>query len=260
MSTVASAPVGVRIATTARDRLFFSRMAYACAAVGVIGFAPTFWIPLLTGSLTLPPILYVHATVFYSWLVLFVVQSRLVATRQLSRHRTLGVAGVALATAMCFVGILAAVSSMRTAQAGGFGPQARAFSVVPLMGIAFFAILFAIALLKVSRPDVHKRLLLVATVSLLNAAVGRLFILALGLPSPTASIEPPPVFVSILPGLLADGLLIPALLYDRRQLGHVHRVYWVAGAALIASQLLRVPFASTEVWQGIAAAVNGLVP
>ena len=260
MNTVASSTVGVRVATTASDRSFFTRMAYACAAVAVIGFAPTFWIPLLTGSLTVAPILYLHAAVFYGWLALFIVQSRLVATRQVARHRTIGVAGVALATAMCFVGMLAAVSSMRTAEAGGFGPQARAFSVVPLMGIAFFGILFVIALLKISRPDVHKRLLLVATVSLLNAAVGRLFILALGLPSPATTVEPPPVYVSILPGLIADGLLIPALLYDRRHLGHVHRVYWIAGAALIASQVLRVPFASTAVWQSIAAGVNGLVP
>jgi hypothetical protein len=260
MNTVASSALRDRVATTATDRTFFSRMAYACAAVGVIGFAPTFWIPLLTGRLTLPPILYLHAAVFYSWLALFVFQSRLVATRQLSRHRTMGVVGVALMTAMCFVGTLAAVSSMRAAGAAGFATEARAFSVVPLMGIAVFATLFVIAVLNVSRPDVHKRLLLVATVSLLNAAVGRLFILALGLPSPAASVEPPPVYVSILPGLIADGLLIPALLYDRRHLGSVHRVYWVAGGALIASQVLRVPFAATGIWQSIAAGVNVLMP
>lgn len=246
--------------TTGADRSFFSRMAYACTAVGILGFAPTFWIPLLTGRLTLPPILYLHAAVFYGWLALFVAQSRLVAARQLSRHRTIGVAGVAVATAMCFVGTLAAVSSMRAAEAAGFGVEARAFSVVPLIGIAFFATLFVIALLKVSQPEVHKRLLLVATVSLLNAAVGRLFILALGLPSPAASVEPPPVFVSILPGLIADCLLIPALLYDRRRLGSVHRTYWLAGAALIASQLLRVPLAATDAWQRVASAVNVLMP
>ena len=260
MTTVASASVGARVAVTASDRAFFSRMAYACAAVGVLGFGPTFWIPLLTGNLTLPPILYLHAGVFYCWLALFVVQSRLIAARQVSRHRTVGVAGVSLVTAMCFVGTLAAVSSMRAAEAAGFGAEARAFSVVPLTGIAFFATLFAIALLKVSRPEVHKRLLLVATVSLLNAAVGRLFILALGLPSPATAVEPPPVFVTILPGLIADALLIPALLYDRRHLGYVHRTYWLAGAALIASQLLRVPFAATAVWQSVAAGVNALMP
>ena len=260
MTTVASASVGARVAITTSDRSFFSRMAYACAAVGVLGFLPTYWIPLLTGSITLQPILHLHAGVFYGWLTLFVVQSRLVATRQVSRHRAVGVAAVSLVTAMCFVGTLAAVSSMRAAEVAGFGAAARAFSVVPLTGIAFFAALFAIAGLKVSRPDVHKRLLLVATVSLLNAAVGRLFVLALGLPSPAVAVEPPPVFVTILPGLIADALLIPALLYDRRHLGHVHRTYWLAGAALIASQLLRVPVAATAAWQSVAAGVNALVP
>jgi hypothetical protein len=260
MATAATSSLGARVAITTGDRAFFSRMAYACAAVGVLGFVPTYWIPLLTGSLTLPPILHLHAAVFYSWLALFIVQSRLVAARRVSRHRMVGVAGVSLVTAMCFVGTLAAVSSMRAADAVGFGAQARAFSVVPLTGIAFFAALFAIAVLNVSRPDVHKRLLLVATVSLLNAAVGRLFILALGLPSPAVAVEPPPVFVSIVPGLIADALLIPALLYDRRHLGYVHRTYWLAGAALIASQLLRVPVAATPVWQSVAAGVNALVP
>ena len=260
MTTASVSTVGSRVATTTGDRTFFSRMAYACAAVGVIGFVPTYWIPLLTGRLSIEPILHLHAFVFYGWLTLFIVQSRLIATRQVSRHRMVGVAGVSVATAMCFVGTLAAVNSMRGADAAGFGVQARAFAVVPLTGIWFFAGLFAIALLKVSKPDVHKRILLVATVSLLNAAVGRLFVLAMGLPSPAVTVEPPPVFVTLIPGFIADALLIPALLYDRRHLGHVHRTYWLAGAALIASQVLRVPVATSGVWHSIAAGMNAMVP
>ena len=260
MSRIVSAEALPYVAAPTRDRLFFSRMAYACAAVGVLGFAPTYWVPLLTGNLTVAPVLHLHAMVFYGWLALFVVQSRLVASRQVSRHRSVGLAGVALATAMCFVGSMAAVDSMRVADAAGFGLAARAFSVVPLTGIAFFAALFVIAVVNVSRPDVHKRLMLVATVSLLNAAVGRLFLLALGQPAPSVAVEPPPVFVTIIPGLLADALLVPALLYDRTHLGRVHRTYWIAGAALIASQFLRVPIASTDMWGRVAAGVNALMP
>jgi hypothetical protein len=165
MSRIAAAEALPYVAAPARDRQFFSRMAVACAAVGVIGFAPTYWVPLLTGNLTLPPILHLHAAVFYGWLTLFVVQSRLIASRQVLRHRSLGMLGVALVTAMCFVGSMAAVHSMRAAEAAGFGAAARAFSVVPLTGIAFFAALFVIAVVRVSQPDVHKRLMLVATVS-----------------------------------------------------------------------------------------------
>jgi hypothetical protein len=260
MSRIATIEAPSHVAAPTRDRLFFSRMAYACAAVGVIGFSPTYWIPLLTGDLMIAPILHVHAMVFYGWLAMFVVQSGLVASRQVPRHRSVGMAGVALATAMCFVGAMAAVHTIRVAETAGFGSAARAFSVVPLTGIAFFAALFVIAVVNVSRPDVHKRLMLVATVSLLNAAVGRLFLLALGQPPPSVAVEPPPVFVTIIPGLVADALLVPALLYDRSHFGRVHRTYWIAGAALIASQFMRVPLAATDMWQRVAAGVTTLMP
>lgn len=234
-------------------------MAYACLAVGVIGFAPTYWIPLLTGRIGVAPIVHVHAIVFYGWLTLFAVQARLAMTRRMTRHRELGVFGVSWATAMVFVGIAAAVNSIRQSTAAGYGDAALAFSVVPLTGIVFFGVLFAIALVNVSRPDLHKRLILIATVSLLNAAVGRLVILALGLTPPSATVVPAPVVVTILPGLIADLLLVPAMLHDKRHLGHVHRAYWIGGAALVASQLLRVPISQTGIWHSTAQFVVGLL-
>lgn len=260
MTAVAQADAARRVVVTTPTNQFFMRMAYACAAVGVIGFAPTYWIPLLSGTLAVPPILHLHAFVFYAWLALLVTQSRLAASRRLTRHREFGVLGVAVVTAMCFVGVAAAVNSMKLADAAGFGDAGRAFSVVPITGIFFFAALFAIALLNVKRPHVHKRLMLVATVSILNAAVGRLFILALGAPPPTASAEPPPVFVTIPAGLITNLLLVPAMLHDRKRLGYVHPTYWIAGAALVASQLLRVPMAASSTWHWIAGGFVNLLP
>jgi hypothetical protein len=235
-------------------------MAYVCAAVGILGFAPTYWIPLLSGTLAVPPILHLHAAVFYGWLALFVTQSQLAGKRQLTRHRELGVLGVAVATAMCFVGTAAAVNSIRLADAAGFRTQALAFSVVPLTGIFLFAAMFAVALWNVKRPDIHKRLILITTVGLLNAAVGRLFVLALGAPPPTATVEPPPVFVTVPAGLITDLLLVPALLHDRKTLGRVHPTYWIGGAVLVASQLLRVPIGATSTWQAIAGFIANLFP
>src|SRR5688572_2192926 len=91
---------------------------------------------------------------------------------RIARHRELGVFGVALATTMCFVGMAAAITSLKQSTVDGFGVAARAFSIVSVSGITFFALLFTVALLKVKQLDTHKRLMLVATVSLLNAAVG----------------------------------------------------------------------------------------
>jgi hypothetical protein len=68
-------------AATATDR-FYARMAVVCLAVGVIGFAPTYWVPLLRGGLDVPPLAHAHALVFYGWLLLFVRQSALAASGQ----------------------------------------------------------------------------------------------------------------------------------------------------------------------------------
>lgn len=232
---------------------FHVRMAWAaCAVVGVIGFTPSYWLPLLTGTLAVPAIVHMHAVVFYGWLALVVAQSHLIASRRLTRHRELGVLGVSIATAMVFVGVATAIDSMKQGVAAGFEVQARAFSVVPVTGILFFAALVGVALLNVRRPDVHRRLILIATVAILNAAVGRLFRLAIGAPPPSATAVPPPIAFTILPGLLTDLLLVPALVHDKLRLGHVHRAYWIGGAALLASQLLRPVIGNSEAWHAFA--------
>jgi hypothetical protein len=236
---------------------FYVTMAATYAAIAIVGFAPTYWVPLLRGTLDVAPILHLHALFFYGWIALFFVQTRLAAAGRIVRHREFGVAGVALATGMCFAGFAAAVHSVRLHSAQGFPEAARAFSVVPLTGIALFAVLVTLALLNVKHPAVHKRLLLVATASILQAAFGRWF--ALFLAPPVAAGQhapPPPIAVTIMPGLLCDLLIVAAMIHDRRVNGRVHPVYWSAGAVLLAVQLLRFPIGPSPAW---TATVNFLV-
>jgi hypothetical protein len=259
MTAIAEPDVARRVVARTGDR-FYVQMAYLYLAVAVIGFLPTYWIPILRGTIAVPPIAHLHAVVFYGWLILLIVQTRLAATRQLARHRALGVLGVSLATAMVFVGIATGVASMRAAAAAGFAAEGRAFSVVPLTGIALFAAMIAIAIINVRHAELHKRLILIATVGMLNAAVGRLFILALAPGGLDPAAPPPPVMVTVLPGLVTDLLLVPGMLHDRKTHGRVHRTYWIGGAVLVASQVLRAPIAATGTWGWIADAVAALVP
>jgi hypothetical protein len=249
----------VSVATSAGSQRFYVRMAAACVAVAFVGFAPTYWIPIARGTLDVAPITHVHALFFYGWTLLFLRQTWLAANGEVGRHQALGVAGVALATGMCFVGVAAAVSSLRQGEAAGFGAAARAFSIVPLTAIPLFAALFAIALLNVRKLEVHKRLMLVATISLLQAAVGRWFLLFLAPPRPpgfTGPVSPPPVFVTVIPGLTVDLLIVAAMVHDRRTTGRVSPVYWIAGACVVAVQVLRVPISTTTAWTGV---VDGLL-
>ena len=235
-------------AATATDR-FYARMAAVCLAVGVIGFAPTYWVPLLRGGLNVAPLAHVHALLFYGWLALFVRQGSLAASGQYVRHRAWGMLGIALGSGMVFVGTGMAIHSMKESMAEGFEPAARAFAIVPISGIVLFAVLLAVAIASVRDSDVHKRLMLVNTAGILQAAVGRWFLLFLAPPSlPGAPVSPPPVAVTIGAALTVDLLIVAGMIYDWRTRGRVHRIYWIAGGATLGVQLLRVPLSQTSAW------------
>ena len=261
--TVVAQPIDVARRVAAGGQRFYVNMAAACVAVAVLGFAPTYWIPMMRGTLNVSPITHLHGLFFYGWTGLYLAQAWLVHQRKLTRHREFGVVGVSLATGMCFLGLAAAIGTLKKFEPTATAEAARAFSIVPVTGIVFFAVLVTVALAKVRQPEVHKRLLLVATVSLLNAAVGRWFAVFLAPPVPVGiqgAVGVPPVWVSLMPGLVADLLIVAAMIHDKRTRGQVHRVYWIAGGSLVALQFLRIPLSATGAWSRVAEFLVGLSP
>jgi hypothetical protein len=256
-ATTLARPFSVPVAA---DR-FYVRIAAVFLIVGLVGFAPTYWVPMLRGTLVAPPLAHVHALLFYGWLLLFLKQSSLAASGRLVRHREMGVLGVAVATSMCFVGLAMAMTSIRSADAIGFGDAGRRFSIVPITAAVLFAAMFANALLNVRRPEVHKRVLVVATAALLQAAAGRWFLLFLAPPhAPGVAVSPPPVFVSVMPGMVVDLLIVYAMIHDWRTTGRVHRTYWIWGAVVVAVQVLRVPVSMTNAWMHVPQWLMALAP
>jgi hypothetical protein len=239
-------------------------MAVACLAVGVIGFAPTYWVPMARGGVDASPVTHLHGAVFYFWLMFFVAQSGLVASGRTAFHRELGLLGVSLATGMFLIGLGVAVHRIRELEAAGFGETGRRFAVVPVTSISFFAIVFAAAIRNVRKPAIHKRLMLVATVALLQAAVARWTRLLLAPAQADAASGavalPQTVAFTVLPGVLSDLLIVVAMIHDRRTTGRVHPVYWIAGGALLALQLLRAPLSSTDAWMRITHWLTALAP
>lgn len=255
MSTL-NADLPGRQTADARSR-FYVRAAIFCVVVGIVGFLPSYWIPVARGSLRVPPLAHLHALLFYGWLLFFTRQTLLVGADDLSKHRTWGVFGVALATAMCFVGLGLTVSSIKQFEALEMGPAARAFSVVPVSAIVVFAGLFAAALLNTRNPEVHKRYMLAATATLLQPAFARWFLLLLAPSGPPA---PPPTYVSIGPGILSDLIVVAAMMRDRKATGHVHRTYWIALTVMVGAQLIRVPLGMTSGWDAVARGLVRLSP
>ena len=150
--------------------------------------------------------------------------------------------GVSLATAMTIFGFLAAVNVMKRSAALGLADAGIAFAIVPLSGILFFAVVVTLAVANTRRPEIHKRLMLLAGISILDAAVARWFLTFLAPPGPAG---PPPVEVTIVPALTAYLLLAVAIVFDWRRRGRPHPVYTYGGAALVAVKLLNWPISVT---------------
>lgn len=224
-------------------------LAFVCALIAFVGFAPTYWAPWASGRFAGPLILHLHGLLFSAWMIYFVLQTVWVATGRVDRHRALGLLGIALTTAMVFVGIMAALHSIRLGATLGLEAQNRAFSIVPISIVVFFAGIVAVAVANVARPDVHRRLMLLATISILPPAFARLLALAAGVPFSPG--HPPPIAFSLVPSFASDLLLIVAIVWDRRREGRFHRAYLVAGACLLAVQLVRVPLGPTPVWLAV---------
>ena len=233
---------------------FYVYMAGVFVLIAFGGFIPTYWAKLAAGSFDGRPILHVHGALFFSWTLFFFAQTWLVAKGRTLDHRAWGMAGISLATAMGFTVVLAAINSMKVGEAVGLGDQARMFSIVSLSALVFFAITFTLAIANVARPEIHKRLMIVAMIPLMQAATARVFKTVMA--GDVAG--PPPVFVSLPPGLIVDLLLVAAIVYDWRTRGRPHAVYLYGGAAAVAVQVLCLPLSATPAWMAIARGVEGL--
>src|SRR6266436_6958049 len=244
--------VGVLAESPAR---FYFHMALACMAVAFLGFAPTYWLPLASGSFSSSPVVHFHGMLFFAWTLYFAFQTWLAASGRTGWHRSLGLIGLSLATAMTIFGFLVAVNAMKRSAAIGQTDAGIAFVIVPLSGIAFFAVVFALAIAARAWPEVHKRLMLLAGISLLDAAVARWFLTFLAPPGPMG---PPPVEVTILPALVAYLLLAAAMIFDWRQWGRPHPVYIYGGMALVAVKLLNWPISATSAWHFLAGGILAL--
>lgn len=229
------------------DRAFYGTMAIAMTAVVVAGFGPTFYFrpfvdaPVtLSGTTTLSPLTVVHGLVFTAWVVLFPLQTTLIASRRVALHRRLGIGGAVLASLMVVIGVRTAIAAAARGSAPP-GMDPLAFLIVPIVDMVAFAGFVTAAIWLRGRKDAHKRLMLLAYASIITAATGRLGT-ALGT-GPLVALGLPLTFV------------LAGAIYDVVSRGRVHPAYVWGGALLALSVPGRLALSGTDAWQAFAAAL-----
>jgi hypothetical protein len=233
-------------------------LAGACLVIVVGGFAPTYWLQLAPGTFAGSPLLHLHGALFTAWPVYLLLQTTFAARRQVARHRAWGLFGISLATAMVCVGFAVANEVLRNRLVAGYGDAARAFHIVSSSMMVLFGAFVLAAVAFVRRPEIHKRLMVLGTISILPPAIARvMFALTVGAaPGMRPTGGPPRTVESVLASaLIADALILAGVVYDMRTRGRPHPVYLVGGAIMLAVQVLRVPVSKTGWWHAIADAL-----
>jgi len=153
---------------------FFPGMAVAIVLTVLVGFGPTYYFRTFTDASALPRLTHVHGLAFTAWVLLLTTQVFLVAGGRRDIHRRLGAVGGALALMMVGLGVLVALATARRDIAAGQRDDALGFLIIPLGDILAFAALVAGALALRARRETHRRLMLLATLAILPAAIGRI--------------------------------------------------------------------------------------
>jgi hypothetical protein len=210
-------------------------MAVAIAGTVFAGFAPTYYLRSYFNMPPLMPLLHLHGLVFTSWLLLFITQTALVAARRTDVHRRLGIVGALIAVLMLLVGTMTALIRTKQAAVATNETAPLVFLVIPLGDMLVFSSLVGAGFYFRRRADVHKRLMLLATIAILPAAIARL-------PFTLLQAGPPAFFG------LTDLFIVLCLLYDLLARGRVHRATIWGGLIIVLSQPLRLMIASTHAW------------
>ena len=220
--------------------VFYAWVAVAAASIIFAGFARTFYLRSISGAPPLSPLLFTHGIVMTMWMVLFIAQVLLVAARHTELHRRLGVVGLVLAVLVICVGVAASIDAGRRGASPAPGVPALMFMAIPLFDMPVFAGLVGVALWNRRRPDIHKRLMLLATLGLLTPGIARI-------PLDIIQRGGPPLFFGL---ALFFPLLCIAI--DTARSRRLHPAFGWGGALVILMLPMRLVIASTPAWTRFA--------
>lgn len=220
------------------DRRFFVAAAIGALVIVFAGFAHTYFLKFLFDTPALPWLVQLHGAVMTAWFLLFFAQTSLIARHRTDLHSRLGVIGAALVVVMVVLGIVVVVIAA-TREVHAHTQDVPFFLMLlaadPFTLLVFAAMVATAIAMRRRRGDVHKRLMLLATLSLTSVAIGRL---------------PFPSFTYF---WLAYGivLFVPVII-DTVRNRRLHPVFGWGAPSLLLSLYLVVRLASTPTWMRFA--------
>jgi hypothetical protein len=212
---------------------------YVFVAIGVIvvvlaGFSID--VPLLSHIGSLSVLVRVHGLIMLSWIALFFVQALLVARHRVDLHMRLGIFGAVLAVAVVVADTATLITACRLGE-GHMPPgiSKPLFLAFGLFNMLAFAVLVGAALfLRKRRSEWHKRLMLLAMLLLLDAALAR--------------------FISVYMSWTVDAstvrnlFVLACIAVDTFRCRRLHPAFAIGGVLVIANDHVAIWAAGTPAW------------
>lgn len=168
---------------------FFTVMPGVILLLVLVGFTRTLYGRPLFRPAPIPPYLYLHGIVLTCWFAWAWAQSLLISAGRIANHRRFGAVGACFAVAVAAAALMASFGSVSrkgfdldaSASVMGNGitgiTVAQFFSGVVwgnIVNVVSFALFVAGAVIFRRRPQIHKRLMLLASISILEPALARI--------------------------------------------------------------------------------------
>lgn len=219
----------------------------------VVGFAPTLFLRSFSELQSLPVHLHFHGAVLTSWFVWLIVQTSAIRSGNIAAHRKLGIVGSIIGGACVIAGPLATMGIVRSLRAAGLNwdTDMSAYPVVGIEGIPMeqfatqivftnfgsiltFGGLLAFAIFYRKHASTHKRLILLASISIIGPPLARISRWPWLGGEDGAFI--PTVFF---------GLLLMLFAYDLITIRRVHRVTWIGTMVTVLILTMSMAMSST---------------
>jgi uncharacterized membrane protein YozB (DUF420 family) len=222
------------------EHRFYVGAVVAAFAMVFAGFARPYYLRASFGGPALPLLLHLHGALTTSWFALFFTQTCLIDSHRIAWHRRLGIVGAVLALLLVAVGITTVMRfASRYVHSPIDGPVALSILGFSLVVLALFLLFVGTAIVLRRRPDFHKRLMLLATLSLLPPAIVRI----------------PIDFIwdrNSVSFLLTDLCVIVAVVIETTRNRRLHPVFAWGTLLIIASTWLAYIAVQTQAWMHFA--------
>ena len=234
-----------------RARLFYAGAAALLLAVMFLGFQQFYLHGRAFPDRPLTPairtLVIAHGIAMSLWMMLLLVQPLLVLNRKYRVHMAVGKAGALLAAVIVVLGLELALESARIDPSRIFvwSMTYEEFMAVPFVSILIFAGFVATGILNRRRPEIHRPMMLLATLTVISAATDRI-------PALLSLFEKTvwgTTFGPFFPPLLCGAVLLVVKWVLTRSFDRCFAMGW---AGLVVADAGIMKLATTQTWDGMA--------